>query len=375
MNSTWWLRRPFLVGLVGLLASAAGAGWVVLSGARPAAAAREEAVQAEARDRGAGRFIVSFGHVDVEPGVTALSPSQPGRVADVQARENQVVAAGTELLRLEDRLARLRVREAEAEVTVAQKRLAEARKLPEQHQRKIRQQQAALEAVRHRRAAARYLRDRREELSQIHQAHPAEARAAEESVKELEAAEQGERAKLAELEASDPAVGLAGAEAGLRVREARLEQARYVLEQCTLKAPRDGTVLRILVGPGDQVGLQARQPALFFLPAGPRVVRAEVEQEYASRVAVGQRALIEDDSRAGGTWEGKVARVSDWYTHRRSILLDPLQFNDVRTLECIIEIASGSTLPRIGQRVRVTLGQGPPQRGASTPATRDGSGD
>jgi multidrug resistance efflux pump len=303
------------------------------------------------------RFIVSFGHVDVEPAVTALTPSQPGRVTDVSARENVTVSMGTELLRVDDHLARARVQEAEADVEAARQQLDEAKKLPERQQRKIRAQKAVVEAIGHRLAAARHLRDRKEQLAKINQINAAEAGAAAEAFKELEAAERGEREKLAELVTSDVETGIARAEAALKAREARLEQARWALDECVLRAPRDGTVLRVLVGPGDQTGLPAKGPAIFFLPAGPRVVRAEVEQEYADRVVVGKRAIVKDDSRSGGTWEAKVVRVSDWYTHRRSILLDPLQFNDVRTLECILELLPGPNPPRIGQRVRVLLEQ------------------
>jgi hypothetical protein len=49
--------------------------------------------------------------------------------------------------------------------------------------------------------------------------------------------------------------------------------------------------------------------------------------------------------------------MSDWYTPRRSIIQEPLQFNDVRTLECIIQLDPDQQMPRIGQRVRVKLGQ------------------
>jgi len=36
-------------------------------------------------------------------------------------------------------------------------------------------------------------------------------------------------------------------------------------------------------------------------------------------------------------------------------LLEPFQFNDVRTLECTVSVESGSRPLRIGQRVRVTF--------------------
>ena len=70
-------------------------------------------------------------------------------------------------------------------------------------------------------------------------------------------------------------------------------------------------------------------------------------------VASAPRSLLELTNE---TWRGKVVRLSDWYTHRRSMLQEPLQFNDVRTLECIVQLDPGQSALRIGQRVRVTLG-------------------
>jgi hypothetical protein len=72
-------------------------------------------------------------------------------------------------------------------------------------------------------------------------------------------------------------------------------------------------------------------------------------------VAAWQAALVQDDTSASDTWRGRVLRVSDWYTHRRSILQEPFQFNDVRTLECIVALDAGQPQLRIGQRVRVTI--------------------
>jgi hypothetical protein len=84
-----------------------------------------------------------------------------------------------------------------------------------------------------------------------------------------------------------------------------------------------------------------------------------VDQEFGYRVTPGQPAVIRDDSTAGPTWRGKVYRVSDWFTHRRSILQEPLQVNDVRTLECLIAVEPGQAPLRIGQRVLVTLEPSP----------------
>src|SRR5262249_12438592 len=176
-------------------------------------------------------------------------------------------------------------------------------------------------------------------------------------VKELEAAALAAEDKLHELELVDPAADALRAEADVTAKQARLESAQYAVDECSLRAPCDGKVLRVLVGRGDLLGSQPRQPVVQFCPNEPRIVRAEIEQEFAGRVAVGQPASVQDDSRAGPTWHGKVVRISDWYTHRRSILQEPLQFNDVRTMECIIQLDPHPESPRIGQRMRVSLGQ------------------
>ena len=167
---------------------------------------------------------------------------------------------------------------------------------------------------------------------------------------------KAEREKLKELRLHDPLVGCRRAEAELAMARARLAQAREMLEQCTLKAPSAGTVLRLLVNPGELLGNPGRGPAVQFAPKGPRLVRAEVEQEFAGAVSLGQLAIVQDDSKAGISWHGKVIRISDWYTKRRSIIQEPHEFNDVRTLECLIALDPGQAPLRIGQRVRVKIG-------------------
>ena len=134
-----------------------------------------------------------------------------------------------------------------------------------------------------------------------------------------------------------------------------VRKAELALDECVVRAPKAGRVLRVWAKEGEVLSSTPRQPALEFLIEGPRIVRAEVEQEYAQNVHVGQTARIQDDTRTGRSWTGKVVRVSPWYTHRRSILFEPLQFNDVRTIECIIRFEEEKPDVRIGQRMRVTL--------------------
>jgi multidrug resistance efflux pump len=299
--------------------------------------------------------VVCFGYVDVEPGLTALYPLQPGRVEEVLIQENQAVKAGTVLLRLDKRLADGQLRQALADLEAARVRLEQARKLIRQQQIKEAEQQAVIDAIRSRLKASEWLLARKNELRGM-LVNDKEYAAAQAQHEEVKAMLRGEEQKLEELRLNDPAEAIRLAEADVQARQARLDLAQVSVDECDLKAPGDGTVLRLLAARGDVLSVPARQPAVLFCPTGPRIIRAEVEQEFAPRVMVGQSASIQDDNSTATTWRGKVIRVSDWYTHRRSIRLEPLQQNDVRTLECLIELAPGQAPLRIGQRLRVTLG-------------------
>ena len=84
-------------------------------------------------------------------------------------------------------------------------------------------------------------------------------------------------------------------------------------------------------------------------------MRVEVEQEFARRVLAGMSAEVQDDTDSSRRWKGKVLRVSDWYTQRRTILQESPTLHDVRTVECLIALDPGQTLPRLGLRVQVAF--------------------
>jgi multidrug resistance efflux pump len=348
MTSYPRLSRVLLVtGVAVLLTSAVSATWALQ---QPDRAPDHASVSASASG------VVALGHVDLEHGVASLYPIQPGRVAEVLVHENDRVEAGAPLLRLDDTQARLQLAEAKVALETAQAQLTDARKAPEQHAAKLDQQRATIEAAEQRLAASRTLLGRKRQLAKLNQISPEDVTAAEDQVNELQAAAHAEAAKLRELQLHDPAVDVRRSELNVAAMRAKHDQAQHALDECTLKAPEAGSVLRILVAPGDVLSAQTKQTAILFAPNGPRLVRAELDQEFAGRVREGQSAVIEDDAPSGQRWTGRVLRVADWYHSRRTILKEPAPPLDVRTVECLIEFDSGQTQPRLGQRVRVTIG-------------------
>ena len=303
--------------------------------------------------------VVCTGYVDLEHGIRSLAPLRPGRVAAILAKENQHVETGAAILRLEDDDARFQVEAAEATVTTAEVQLEEARKLEEQQRARLAQQQAALRAAGFRLDAARHLLQHKEKQLKNDVAPTEDVTMTRAEVKALEQQECAEREKLAELSTVDPALTIRKAKAQLKLSRLQRDQAQHQLDECTLKAPAAGRVQHISVGAGDIVTGNPAQPVVRFAPDDPPLVRAEVDQEFADRIQVGQTALIRDDTHAGTSWHGKVQRIAGWYEQRRPTTQDPSAFTDVRTVECLITIDPGQPPLRLGQRMRVIIGRVP----------------
>ncbi len=342
-----------LLGVACLAFSLAYAGWILKTQAGPSPAGG--AAPADAPMPAA----VGIGHVDVEGGVTFPYPAGPGRVVDVLVREGQAVKQGDVLFRLDDFLARQDVQSAERAVRAATSKLAQARHARVSHPLLVAQQTQAIKAKRLEVEAARLKAERLRKNVGVAGVDAKDADAADKGVLALEAGVGAEEKKWEALQAGEKDVEeqIAQAEIDLEQKMALIARANYALDECAVKAKVDGTVLRLALQPGELLAASPKAPPLIYCPATPRIVRTEVEQEWAGRVELGQVATLVDytSSGAGPTWKGRVTRVADWMAHRRSILPDPGQFFNVRTLECVVSLDPGQPPLRIGQRVKVTL--------------------
>jgi multidrug resistance efflux pump len=302
-----------------------------------------------------GHRVVVVGHVDTREGVSAVLPLQPGRVAKVTAKENEDYGEGAELYAMDDRQARFDRDQAQTALNAAEAQRDDAKTLPAQHRAAIAAQQAGIAAKEKSRDAAQRNADDAKRLAEKNLASAEKADAAQRLADAAAREVDVENQKLKALEAQDPEIAVKRAELDVTAKKTQLAKAQWALDECTVKAPFKGKVLRLQVSVGDLLP-NPRQVPILYCSTAPRIIRAEVEQEFEPSVKVSQKAYIKDYANEKEyTWKGEVESKSDWYTHRRSMLLEPLQFNDVRTLECIIKINSGQEPLKIGQRVRVTL--------------------
>ncbi len=142
---------------------------------------------------------------------------------------------------------------------------------------------------------------------------------------------------------------------------AAVAEAKAVIELATVKTRSAGVVERLIAHPGRTFGPATREPALYIVPGGVRIVRAEVEAEFAHKVhdKVGRTVTICDSHNFNQTYEGRVTRIATSYFPNRGSG-DMLAVNPSQVLECEIEVLdptpAGKPPLRMGQKVRVAFG-------------------
>jgi multidrug resistance efflux pump len=321
--------------------------------------AADKSPKSGSESNGSQQMLVANGFVDIDGGMRQIYPMlvQPNRVKEVKVRESESAAKGAVLLTMDDTLAVENLKRADADLKAAEAQLEQAKQAPAKHDIEIKAQERTISDKKNKLDAAHKAHDRAKRMRDKQLLSAEELDAADLMVKSLEDAVAAEELKLDAMKLIDPKIDITRAEQQVKEKQAVRDQAQFMLDQCELKAPVDGTVTRVNVNPGDLLGPQPHQPAILFCPATPRIIRAEVQQEFANRVSVGALATIQDESNSTGTWRGKVTRLADVYIQRRPIVQDqPFQLNDVRTREFIVELDPGQAPLSINQRMRVTLG-------------------
>ena len=151
------------------------------------------------------------------------------------------------------------------------------------------------------------------------------------------------------------------AKAGLNQAKAQVDNAQNAINLCTIKAKIGGTVEQVSISPGVTLGISSVKPALWLIPAGPRIVRGEIEAEFAHRITpalIGKEVIIYDNTNPKLTYKGRVKYVSGTFLLKRSSE-GPLG-SDTRVLEALVEVTESQQPDkaplRVGQRVRIDLG-------------------
>lgn len=303
--------------------------------------------------------LVCIGYADTEDRMVHLFPKnfpQPSVVKKVKAREGMHVVEGQDLLEFDDEFYQLKIQEAEAKIASAKAKQAEAEAAIKAHHATVKAMYKELLAT------AEDIKAKQAELDEAERLKvtpPLEIASRKAAVQTAQFRWEGAKEKYEALLAQPPTELVESAKTLVVQAENGKQQAEQALKVMSCKAPANGTIIRSFVADGAIFGPQTREPAFWFLKDSDIIVRAEVTQEFARRVIVGQSAEVADEADSKQTWKGKVTKVGDHFLTKRTghSPTDLLQMSDERVLECIVVLEKKNDMkpPRYGQKVRITL--------------------
>ncbi len=250
-----------------------------------------------------GVVFFGTGSIDNGVGLLPLYPEAMGRelckVKKVLVSEGQQVVKGQKLIELDTELPDFDVAVARAAYDQAQGALKEADaalhaadQMMQGHQVAIQVMEKQVLSKKAELEAAKRELEEKKRLSELFNASKADVEIAQKKLDAATKAFEGEEIRLEGLKAITPIskketaqASVAQARAAVAKQKTMFDKAVYGLRLMTLTAPDDGKIVRCEAAEGLTYGPQTRQPAVWFQPKGTLIVRAEVDQEFASRVA------------------------------------------------------------------------------------------
>lgn len=277
---------------------------------------------AQAHERGAAEsspwVALARGRVEPPGGIVQVAANRDGFVKNIFGREGDEVTKGTVLATMDDKSARLHL-------ALAQRELA--------------QTHASLVPLQLRKSTAEREARRLDQLV----------------AQELANAQDVDRARdrVAEVEAEISQVAVA--EDAMR---ARVDLAQYEVDACAIRAPIDGQILRRLASPGEGTSAGNVTPLFWLAPSGPRVVRAQLDEDSVHLVAAGQRAEVVIESTPNAVIKARVQKMGLFFGSRRLPTDDPAEREDVRVVDCVLVLEDAPPSLLLGQRVLVRFLRG-----------------
>ena len=226
---------------------------------------------------------------------TVIAPQVSGYVVEVLARDYQHVRAGQVLVRIDDRIYRARVAQAQASLAAAKAALANSDQARASRVAALASARAQVQRAQADMARVRDLvtdgsvsiRERDQTLAALAQAR-ASGQIADEDVRTVD-------------------VGRGGLEAGVEAAQAQLRLAEIDLEHTIIRAPEDGQVGEIGVRLGQYV---TNGTQLFSLVPPDRWIIANYKESQMARMMPGEPVRFTVDALGGTRFTGHVEQVS-----------------------------------------------------------------
>lgn len=246
----------------------------------------------------------------------AIGVPLPGLVTEVMVKVNDTVKKDQPLLKLDDRDLR-----AELLSTQAQQEISKAQILVSEAQlAKLESQLTRLTSVTDSRAISREDLENRQKDVAVSQAQLAAAKA--------------------QLTASDIA----------------LQRIALLIERLTIRAPRDGTVIQVNIRAGEYAATSPKLPTMILGDTGKLQVRADIDEQNATRIRDGQKAYGYLKGDPTVTFPLEFIRVEPYVIPKVSLTGSSTERVDTRVLQVIYSLTRPADPPLyVGQQVDVFI--------------------
>ncbi len=146
------------------------------------------------------------------------------------------------------------------------------------------------------------------------------------------------------------------AEAGLQSAEAAVKQTETLLERLTVRAPRDGSILQVNIREGEYASPSNKSAPMVLGDLEKLQVRADVDEQNASRVRPGQeaKAYIKGDTK--NALALAFERIEPFVIPKMSLTGSSTERVDTRVLQVIFSLQIPKERPLyVGQQVDVFI--------------------
>jgi ABC exporter DevB family membrane fusion protein len=146
------------------------------------------------------------------------------------------------------------------------------------------------------------------------------------------------------------------AEANLKLAQAKLDEARALLEKTYIRSPIDGTVLRKHHREGESVSNSASAPDPIFTVGDTSAlrVRVDVDEADVSKLSLGQTAYVTADAYGSRKFSGHVVQIGQQLGRKNVRTDEPTERVDMKILETLIALDNDQDLP-VGLRVNAYI--------------------
>jgi membrane fusion protein (multidrug efflux system) len=249
-----------------------------------------------------GRYV-STDNAYVEADRVTIAPQVAGRVVEVAVRENQAVAAGDLLFRLDPEPLRIAVERAEAQLAAIGDVFSGARS----------QYESAAADLRSAESALKYAQQQYERQKELRAKGLVAQAALDNATNELSGAKAKRDSNAALLAKARSVLGGAldtptHELSGYRVAQAEVAKAKLDLAHAEVRAPMAGVIGKQHLQPGDF--LAVGQAAMPLVASADVWVDANFKETDLTHVVPGQTATVEVDTYPGRRWQARVASIS-----------------------------------------------------------------